>query len=56
MSGMFHVATSFNQSLSSWDVSNVTNIIDNQPLECWDVSIHGMFDEYILSCGLLLSL
>jgi hypothetical protein len=46
MKGMFHHATTFNQSLDCWDVSNVTNMKDmfsdaiefNQPLNTWNTS------------------
>jgi surface protein len=46
MSGMFYVATVFNQPLDSWDVSSVTDMggmfygVDSfdQSLEAWDVS------------------
>ena len=54
MSAMFYVATSFNQPLANWDVSNVTDMaqmfgsdlspnilkasIFNQDISSWDVS------------------
>jgi surface protein len=46
MGSMFHSATSFNQDISGWDVSNVTNMAQmfqsatsfNQNLNSWDVS------------------
>ena len=46
MRGMFKNATSFNQPLNNWNVSNVTNMTNmfynafsfNQPLNKWDVS------------------
>ena len=46
MEGMFEDATSFNQSLNQWNVSNVTTLAYmfysatsfNQPLNNWDVS------------------
>ena len=56
MVGMFDVADAFNQDLSRWDVSNVTNMAGmfgdavafNQDLSRWDVSnvtnMSGMFD------------
>ena len=55
MNGMFFNATSFNQSIGSWNVSNVSNMGDmfynatafNQPIGYWDVSkvtnLMGMF-------------
>jgi surface protein len=55
MRGMFAGATSFNQDLSAWDVSRVTNVGSmfdgatsfNQDLSSWDVSgvtnMYGMF-------------
>ncbi len=55
MKSMFQNATSFNQNLNNWDVSNVTNmnymlygaISFNQCLDKWDVSkaenMYGMF-------------
>ncbi len=46
MTGMFQSATSFNQPLNNWDVSNIqfmkgvfnTAVLFNQPLNNWDVS------------------
>ena len=46
MSGLFHNNTSFNQNISSWDVSSVSNMSEifhnaysfNQDLSNWDVS------------------
>ena len=46
MSGLFDTASTFNQSINTWDVSNVTNMRTmfiradsfNQPLNNWDVS------------------
>ena len=52
---MFHYADVFNQDISNWDVSNVTNMTGvfaecrnfNQDISSWDVSkatsMHGMF-------------
>ena len=45
MDGMFTNATSFNQNLNEWDVSNVTRMCCmfvgalsmNQPLESWEI-------------------
>ena len=51
---MFDAASSFNQPLNKWDVSNVTNMDAmfafassfNQPLNDWNVSnVHDMFVE-----------
>lgn len=57
MSSMFRNATSFNQDISGWDVSNATNTSSlfrgassfNQPLNAWNVSnvvdMSGMFNN-----------
>jgi surface protein len=50
---MFTGATSFNQNLNSWDVSNVTDMNSmfnvatsfNQPLNSWDVSSINYMNE-----------
>lgn len=60
LSYLFDGRTDFNEDISGWDVSNVTNMKDmfheaesfNQPLNEWDVSkvrtMEGMFDGAIL--------
>ncbi len=58
MNGMFRFATSFNQPLNNWNVSNVIDMYDmfynatsfNQPLNSWDVSkVTNMW--YMFSSG-----
>ena len=52
---MFYFATSFNQPLNNWNVSNVTNMFSmfrnttsfNQPLNNWNVSnVTNMFSMF----------
>jgi len=58
MSFMFKEATSFNQPLDNWDVSQVTDMVDmfkeassfNQPLNNWDVSQVTSMGIYVWFC------
>ena len=61
MGGMFRHATSFNQPLNDWDVSNVTDMeqmfLDatsfNQPLNNWNVSKGDGYVWYVYSRRIL---
>ena len=58
MSGMFDFCKSFNQDLSKWDVSKVTNMTFmfdsckkfNQDISNWDVSNVEYYDDVFKSC------
>lgn len=62
MYGVFVGASSFNQPIGNWNVSNVTNMYGmfyvassfNQPLGSWslnaNVDMHAMLDKYGMDC------
>ena len=58
MYAMFHECHSFNQDISEWDVSNVTNMYSmffecksfNQDISNWDVSKVKYNDNIFLIC------
>ena len=58
MSGVFENKNTFNDDISNWDVSNVTNMAYhgassfNQNLPSWDVS-SVTYEQRVQQCGFL---
>ena len=60
MQGMFHKCEAFNQDISSWDVSNVTNMNRmfwgcnkfNQDISRWDVSNVKKMNNIFKDCSI----